>query len=416
MADNRQKFPPGPPHGPCGPWPSVFPYDKDYPGDHPHRPPQPVPGNMWWNDTEPVMGVYPWEKCCDSGEYDPCVCISSGEVDLWNQTYSAVSGHSGDWDRAVDDSWKYSADNWESSYETVSANSAFWDSAYKIASLWDSGSSESVYDILSATSAFLSTYSASPYLNVNSAYFKGNGSPDKPLDLSEIYKTYWGWMSDAMNDLYSGGKWGESGSRSWLSEERGDYLMAWIEYLDQLMWKPGPDPNDPDYYLNGGEPRSNVGGIFYQLEKLWHVVRGEKEDDWKVLEENSASWNASRDAVLSTSGEWDLGYSGYQYISENSGRYETTVERVNDLSSASGVWNSAYDVLDTYSASWIASNSALDENSGSWNETRDFVSANSGSWSSGTHESYEYAPSMTLDNYQEFNEPSTIYYTTYAEP
>ena len=273
MADQEDKFPPGPPHRPCGPWPSVFPYDRDYPGDHPHRPCQPVPGNVWWNDTEPVMGEYPWEHCCD-GEEDPCLCITSGEVDIWNQTYSAVSGHSADWDRAVDDSWKSSADNWQSSYETVSANSGLWNSAYEIASVWNSGANESIYNIVSASSAFLSRYSAEPYIHVDSDYFKGNGSSEAPITLSDLYKIWSSRVNGAMNDLYSAGSWGESAHRNFLRNEDGEYYIEWIKYFDKLFWNFHTGKTDPDG--NTHSDFEQAGGIFYQLEKLWNVINGKE--------------------------------------------------------------------------------------------------------------------------------------------
>lgn len=508
MADQEEKFPPRPPHRPCGPWPSVFPYDKDYPGDRPpHRPPH------WphWNDTEPVMGAYPWEHCCD-GDEDPCLCITSGEVDIWNQTYSAVSGHSADWDRAVDDSWKNSADNWQSTYETVSANSAFWDSAYKIASAWDSGANESIYNIISATSAFLKTYSAEPYFHANSAYFQGNGSPEHPLDLSEIYKMYWGWIDEAMNDLYSGGKWGDSGSRRWMSDSGYNNLMEWIKYHDELMWKPGPETNPPD---PTAEPRSNYGGIFYQLEKLWHVI-GDPDSPYRIVLDNSGHWDSTYQTVLANSGRWESDYettnansgnwsSVYESMKENSGHYDEAYDGIKDVQQTSGDWDSVYSTVSSYSASWagisledsghwtdtyhtvedhsayweaassaVSANSAawargddswknsatnwqstyqtvkadsgdwdstfktvgsssgdwestydtvyensgnwngayeaVETNSGSWNDTCATVTENSASWAKGSHETWEFAPDMTIENYAQYNEPDKIYF------
>jgi len=461
MADKNKKFPPGPPHHPCGPWPSMFPYDKDYPGEKPPRPPHPYPypypGQC--NDTEPVIGVRPWEHCCDVDE-DPCVCVTSAEVELWNETYSAVSSNSADWDKAVDDSWRDSADDWQSSYETVSANSAYWTSAYNIASSWDSGSNESIYNIISATSAFLTQYSAYPYINVNSDYFQGNGSPDEPIDLSQYFKWYWEQASEALNDLYSGGKIGDPANRRWIDTSRVDELRRWIEYMNDLFWKVTPDKEDPDGEKH--EPYSNQGGVFYQLEKLWHVIRGEGEDDWIVLQENSASWNASRDAVLANSAQWDQGYSSYQYIHDYSGVYNETVERVTDLASSSGEWDSVYDTVnensgnwesvydDVYQSSanwdetyekvsdsaalwnsayeairdaeditpsakrWDAAYSAVSANSGAWNSTSATVNENSAYWSSGSHETWVYAD-MDYTTYSSYSELGKIYYSYYQD-
>ena len=389
MADQEEKFPPRPQHGPCrpcSPWRPKFPYDVDYPGDHPHRPPT----DPWYhcNDTEPLITVRPWESCCDSGDHDPCLCITSGEVEVWNQTYSAVSGHSGDWDRAVDDSWKTSADNWESSFETVSANSGFWDSAYKIASSWDSGATESIYALISATSAFITTYSASPYLNVDEAYFAGNGSPSDPVTLSEIYKTYWRWIDTAMNDLYSGGTWGNPEYRNWASNESYDHLMEWIQYHDKLMWKPAPDSTSPS-----GEPRSNVGGIFYQLEKLWHIVNegpGEGSKAYEYLQANSAHFESTYEVVDESSGSWNDVYSA---VSENS-----------------AAWAIGDDSWKNSASNWQSTYESVERASGTWDDTSEKVAANSAAWASGSHETWTYASGMDMSNYSQFNEPNTIYF------
>ena len=371
MSDRSDKFPPRPPCRPCGPWPSVFPYDKDYPGDRPPRPPQPVPGNMWWNDTEPVMGVYPWETCC-SGDEDPCLCITSGEVDVWNQTYSAVSGSSAEWNRAVDDSWRDSADNWQSTYDTVSASSASWNRAYEIASAWNSGANESIYAIVSATSSFLTTYSADPYINVNSAYFTGNGSPDHPLDFTALYKWWANRVTNAMNDLYEDGSWGESEHRKFVTDKFGEYLMEWIQYHDNLMWEVSPSTTSPS-----GEPRSREGGIFYQLEKLWNVVNGgstKGDEAYDCLVENSGKWDSSHDVVLENSANWD---GTYEAVSSNSADWNESYEAV---SSNSGVWDSTQETVSANSADWNASFETVSANSGVWDSTYEAVSANSGYW------------------------------------
>jgi hypothetical protein len=392
----------------------------------------------------------------------------------------------------------------------VSANSAFWDSAYKIASALDSGANESIYNIISATSAFLKTYSAEPYFHANSAYFQGNGSPEHPLDLSEIYKMYWGWIDNAMNDLYSGGKWGDSGSRRWMSDSGYNNLMEWIKYHDELMWKPGPETDSPS-----GEPRSNYGGIFYQLEKLWHVI-GDPDSPYNIVLDNSGHWDSTYQNVLANSGRWESDYettnansgnwsSVYESMNENSGHYDEAYDGIKDVQQTSGDWDSVYSTVSSYSASWagisledsghwtdtyhtvdghsayweaassaVSANSAawakgddswknsatnwqstyqtvkadsgdwnstfktvgsssgdwestydtvyensgnwngayeaVETNSGSWNDTCATVTENSASWAKGSHETWEYAPDMNLQNYAQYDEPDKIYF------
>lgn len=469
MADQEDKFPPRPPHRPCGPWPSVFPYDKDYPGDRPPNIPQ-----HWhhWNDTEPVMGAYPWEHCCD-GDEDPCLCITSGEVDIWNQTYSAVSGHSADWDRAVDDTWKNSADNWQSTYETVSANSAFWDSAYKIASAWDSGANESIYNIISATSAFILNYSAEPYIHVNENCFKGNGTELDPIDLSEVFSAYLIQVDEAMRDLYSGGTFGLESNRKWAEKGEFQHLEKWIEYLNNLMWKVGPKTKDPENNTpvdEHGEPISSVGGIFYQLEKLWHYV-GDSDGSYRLVLNNSGHWDSTYQTVLSDSGDWNSVYSTvssysaswngisledsghwtdtYHTVGEHSAYWETAANAVSENSGAwgkgddswknsatnwqityqtvksdsadwdstfktvkstSGDWESTYDTVYENSGNWNGAYEALETNSGSWNDICATVTEHSASWANGSNWTWEYAPDLTIDNYRDYNEPDKIYF------
>ena len=354
MADNRGKFPPRPPHRPCGPWPSVFPY------------------NPCWNYTEPVIRVYPWEKCtCNPEDLPAWMFIKGSDIDNWDQTYSAVSANSAVWNSEGDGSWRDSADYWQGSYETVSANSGLWNSAYQIASSWNSGAAESVYSIISATSGFLETYSASPYFNANSAYFTGNGSETNPLDFNEMYKWWANRVTKAMNDLYSDGSWGESAHRSFTTEDFGEYLMEWIQYHDQLMWKVDPESTSPS-----GEPRSEVNGIFYQLEKIWNIINGGKTDGdlaYACLQENSGAWKSTYDTVLENSASWtnpDLPQSAH---------WNSVYEDVYENSAS---WNGAQDTVRENSASWNGVHDTVLENSASWNSVLDKVRENSASWDS----------------------------------
>lgn len=454
MADQNGNFPPNHPHHPCGPWPSVFPYNKDYPGDHPHRPPQQVPGNLWWNDTEPVMGVYPWESCCDSGAADQCMCITSGEVDTWNQTYSAVSENSAAWsEQAPDNSWRTSADNWQSAYDTVSASSGTWNEAYSIASGWNSASLDSLNTIVSATSAFLSTYSASPYIHVNSAYFDGNGSEPDPLTFSRDLQAFYQDVTKAMNQLYLAGQWGEEAYRNWLEKADLNDLYYHLEKIDKLMWdvKPG---------ITSGTKTPD--GIFHQLENIWAVLNAPDGDlylpgEWisivdrviSVSGMNPELWYETSDVVSANSGHWSEGYSAYETLSENSGSWNDSREKTEILSESSGnwdsthdvvltnsgKWNETYDVLTDTSANWnagyeayltLSSNSGrydeacakideVSEASGSWNSAYDTVNENSASWSSGSHETWVYEENLDVTNYSAYNAPNTIYFSYYQE-
>lgn len=76
----KPEFYPQPPHNPYGPdWP-----DANYHPDWPH-----YRHMHHWNDTEPAA-VVPWHDECCPEPSDDCVCVTSGDVELWN-TISSVS-------------------------------------------------------------------------------------------------------------------------------------------------------------------------------------------------------------------------------------------------------------------------------------------------------------------------------------
>lgn len=138
MIDNKHN-PPMPPdwddpsHIPHYPdWPNM-PY-ADWPRSRFHR----------WNDSEPANVQPWWHDCCDGTE-NPCVCVTSADVDRWN-TYSSLSGLV-DFDAsgisaglasalsALDNMYDY--DKVRDCYYTVSANSAVWNSAAYVPNIYD---------------------------------------------------------------------------------------------------------------------------------------------------------------------------------------------------------------------------------------------------------------------------------------
>lgn len=74
-------------------YPHHNPYGPEWPDAHCH-PDWPHYRHMHhWNDTEPAA-VVPWpEECCPQPS-DDCVCVTSGDILMWN-TISAVSGLAG---------------------------------------------------------------------------------------------------------------------------------------------------------------------------------------------------------------------------------------------------------------------------------------------------------------------------------
>lgn len=139
------------------------------PSHIPHYPEWPnVPYADWprsrfyrWNDTEPA-NLQPWWSDCCNHNPDPCVCVTSADVDLWN-SYSGLSGLTAFDASALSAAFDqlsgmtdYSAV--KDAADTVCANSAIWNSAGYVPNIYENLSA--LYDYLnekadySAFSAF----------------------------------------------------------------------------------------------------------------------------------------------------------------------------------------------------------------------------------------------------------------------
>lgn len=142
-------------------------------------------------DLEPAFVVRPHEPCCPD-EQEECVCVTSGDVERWNDTadmLSAISGvtpediekidtvldlttYSARWNSAAD-AVEASAEYWNSTYDTVNANSAIWASANDIPQI-----ESDINDLTSALSSLANTKSDKLYFDPNS--ISGDGSPGAP--------------------------------------------------------------------------------------------------------------------------------------------------------------------------------------------------------------------------------------------
>lgn len=430
---DEKKFP----HGPCGPWPSVYPKHRED-GVWPAWP------RPWRNDTEPVIGVYPWENCC-SGDQDPCMCITSAEVDRWDGVHDIVSANSAAWNNGHDESWKDSADLWNSASEIVGGHSAYWDSAYSMAQRYDSGAFQDVQNFISATSAFLATYSAYTSILTDNT-LSGDGSDKRRLGLSDSIRRDMEAFKLAATALYSGGRWGEDPYRLWVSKTDLKELEDWIDLHNDLFF----DTNSAYVDGLGFAP----AGVFPQLEKIWALLRGTQEwvynvtsatvsgwndsaDLWNgasmTIHNHSAFWEENTQVVHNHYHEWntivnivsgDSAYwnSAYQVIINSAQYWNSAYSAV--INSAN-IWNSAYHGVSDSADLWNAASMILSSHSAKWDEEADgswrssaalwegaseTVSANSAYWASGSHVTWQYAPSMNAGNVDQFNAPDTIYF------
>ena len=82
-------------------------------------------------DMEPAFVVGPHEPCCPD-EQDECVCVTSGDVERWNDAADMLSALSGVTPEDIEkiDEVLTSATLWNGTYETVSANSGNWNKTF----------------------------------------------------------------------------------------------------------------------------------------------------------------------------------------------------------------------------------------------------------------------------------------------
>ena len=190
---NNRNNPPMPPnwedpsHIPHFPdWPNV-PY-ADWPRTRFHR----------WNDSEPANVQPWWQDCCEPYE-NPCVCVTSADVDLWN-SYSGLSGLTGfdpeTISAAVSSYSSISAqleqfsgwDDLKYGYDVLSANSGMWNSAGYVPNIYEnlSALASGKLDVTASRvwTDSLKSQAEFGYYGPFEGTIDGDGSYDRPLRVS----------------------------------------------------------------------------------------------------------------------------------------------------------------------------------------------------------------------------------------
>lgn len=148
------------------------------------------------NDMEHAFVVRPHEECCPD-DAEECVCVTSGDVEKWNNAYDSISAIS-----SIDPSafsalldvsaLSSSADFWNGTYETVSSNSAGWDKTFSAvtenSSLWNESSS--ISSIASTIADIQDDVSALEVNKQDNIYFDkdsiiGDGTQGYPYQVRE---------------------------------------------------------------------------------------------------------------------------------------------------------------------------------------------------------------------------------------
>ncbi len=435
MADKNRKTPPGPPgpphKGPHGPWPSVFPPDGHRP-PHPGYPPR-------WNDTEPVIGVRPWENCCD-GESE-CVCVTSGDVVRWDDISSAVVENSAAWNQGGgDDSWKTSADNWNSTYVTVEENSAFWTSAYQMVENIDSGRLEDLYNLVAQTSSFLESYKGLRYVATKKEEIQGFGTSGSPLQLSEDVRASLRSLNKLIVDLYVNAII-DPQKRKWVSQDQVDELYSWIEDHDKLFWE-----TNPNIEHDGRRP----DGVFDQLEKIWKILKSHggivyRAGKWISIDHDVISvsgmdpvrWDKVADIVEEKADYWTSAYEtasaaleiaekteekikGIEDVVDNVSAKVEKIDKtlnsvIDDIDSTSGNWNSAYDTVYANSANWDFAYEVISDSATTWNAVTDIVSESGDYWNEAYDLSKQTAETVEglVETVSDLSESATLWNSAY---
>ena len=190
---NNRNNPPMPPH-----WedPSHIPHFPDWPN---------VPYADWprtrfhrWNDSEPANVQPWWQDCCEPYE-NPCVCVTSADVDLWN-SYSGLSGLTGfdpeTISAAVASYSSISAqleefsgwDDLKYGYDVLSANSGMWNSAGYVPNIYEnlSALASGKLDVTASRvwTDSLKSQAEFGYYGPFEGTIDGDGSYDRPLRVS----------------------------------------------------------------------------------------------------------------------------------------------------------------------------------------------------------------------------------------
>lgn len=173
------------------------------------------------SDLEPAFVVKPHEPCCPD-DAEECVCVTSGDVEKWNETaeyFSALSGITPEdienienalsaltsadkWNSAYD-AVITSANAWNETYETVCANSGLWNNTSAIPEIEDN-----VEIIFSSISAIENNKQDKIYFDneMTVGSITGDGSQGKPYGVRgwQTYANLRDTVSNIADHIVSG--------------------------------------------------------------------------------------------------------------------------------------------------------------------------------------------------------------------
>lgn len=292
---------------------------------------------MWYHrphsDLEVAAVPMPGHGCC--GEPDEyCVCVTSGDVALWNEI-SALSGLSGiDWDTLYNISGlSASANLWNSNYNTVRTNSAYWSnkldsSAFEENSAFWQGASEIVRD---NSANWNSAYSSIPQIYTNKTnieklsadfarqvkiYFdkttiEGDGTYNSPYTVKD-YTTY----KEVVNTIYSGFKeLYKNNTQQWMSLTADSDKDGINPYLKSLFSAVAVKDTDQDTTLGKHGDLiqwiiEHLGGVIGDVSQYGEDIR--RLNYWTA--NSGVAWELIPKEQIPTKKEDALKFSAYHTI------------------------------------------------------------------------------------------------------
>lgn len=292
---------------------------------------------MWHrphSDLEVAAVPLPGHDCCGQDPHEDCVCVTSGDVALWNEI-SALSGLSGiDWDTLYNISGlSASANLWNSDYNTVRTNSAYWSNkldstAFEENSAFWQGASEIVRD---NSANWNSSYSSIPQIYTNKQnieklsadfakqvkiYFdkttiEGDGTYNSPYTVKD-YTTY----KEVVNTIYSGFKeLYKNNTQQWMSLTADTDKDGINPYLKSLFSAVAVKDTDQDTTLGKHGDLiqwiiEHLGGVIGDVSQYGEDIR--RLNFWTA--NSGVAWELIPKEQIPTKKEDALKFSAYHTI------------------------------------------------------------------------------------------------------
>lgn len=212
-------------------------------------------------DTEPAHQVKPWESCCPTPTGEKCECVTSADVEMWNQisAFSGINPESLSGISAFEEI-AASANLWNDTFETVSSNSANWEYSYS-----------SIEPISSKIDEILNEIE-DKYKVFTTKDLYGNGTKEDPLGIvsAEFYKKILSELNYNVSKLFD-----KNGNPIWMDKRvEGVSINDSLQELaddNQTQWNRIKWNYEKILYLLENQKKS-LGNIEFLSEKDYDTI------------------------------------------------------------------------------------------------------------------------------------------------